>query len=121
MLDRDTRETILRLHAQGHGKKTIARTLGVSRNAVRRVLQQGQVEVPRLERAEQLEPHLDRIRELHAAVQGNLVRVHEELEAEGVRVPYPTLTAFCRRHGIGVRVQQRVGVPRSRCPAHRWE
>ena len=32
---------------------------------------------------------------------GNLVRVHEELVAEGADLSYPALTAFCRRHGIG--------------------
>jgi len=39
--------------------------------------------------------------ELYAAMEGNLVRVHEELAAEGIEVSYPALTAFCRRHGIG--------------------
>ena len=29
------------------------------------------------------------------------MRVHEELAAEGVRLSYPALTAFCRRQGIG--------------------
>jgi len=32
---------------------------------------------------------------------GNLVRVHEELQAAGATISYPALTAFCRRHGIG--------------------
>jgi len=32
---------------------------------------------------------------------GNLVRVHEELQAQGAVLSYPALTAFCRRHGIG--------------------
>ena len=32
---------------------------------------------------------------------GNLVRVHEELLAEGVTISYPALTAFCRRQAIG--------------------
>ena len=30
-------------------------------------------------------------------------RVHTVLHAEGVALAYPTLTAFCRRHGIGVK------------------
>jgi transposase len=30
-----------------------------------------------------------------------VVRVHEELKAEGADLSYPALTAFCRRHGIG--------------------
>jgi hypothetical protein len=32
---------------------------------------------------------------------GNLVRVHEELQAVEAGLSYPALTAFCRRHGIG--------------------
>jgi hypothetical protein len=32
---------------------------------------------------------------------GNLVRVHEELQAAGAALSYQALTAFCRRHGIG--------------------
>ncbi|MCB9759553.1 MAG: IS21 family transposase [Alphaproteobacteria bacterium] len=102
MLDRDTRAAILRLHEVGVGQKRIARELGVSRNAVRRVVRDGRAHVPGLQRAARAEPHLERIRELHARCKGNLVRVHEELCAEGVEVAYPTLTAFCRRQGIGV-------------------
>jgi transposase len=37
------------------------------------------------------------------------VRVHEELEAEGVRVAYSTLTAFARRQGLGRARPQRAG------------
>lgn len=29
------------------------------------------------------------------------MRVHEELQAEGAKLSYPALTAFCRRHGLG--------------------
>lgn len=39
--------------------------------------------------------------ELFASCRGNLVRVHEELEASGAKLSYPALTAFCRRSGIG--------------------
>jgi transposase len=39
--------------------------------------------------------------ELHASCKGNLVRVHEELIAEGAELSYQALTAFCRRHDIG--------------------
>jgi transposase len=100
MLDRDTRAAILKLHAEGHGKRTIARLLKVSRNSVREVLATGEVEVP-IERPSRLLPHLDRIRELYASCRGNEVRVHEELLAEGIEVGYSTLTRFCRRHELG--------------------
>lgn len=102
MLDRDTRAAILRLRTEGHGMRTIARALGVSRGAVRQVVRSGHVEVPKLERPTELDDHLLRVRTLHGECGGNLVRVHEELAREGVEVAYSTLTAFCRRHQIGV-------------------
>jgi len=109
MLDLETRTAILRLHREGHGSKKIAGALRISRNAVRHVLRSGEAVVPPLQRDEQLAPQLDQIRELHLACKGNLVRVHEELATEGIKVAYTTLTAFCRRHDIGVEPKQRVG------------
>jgi transposase len=109
MLDRDTRMAILHLKRQGHGVRTIARLVQASRNAVRRVLRSGALEVPALEREERLVPHRNRVRELYGDCRGNRQRVQEKLAAEGVRVSYSTLTAFCRRHGIGVAPKQRVG------------
>jgi transposase len=101
MLDQTTRSAILRLRETGHGTRAIARALGISRGAVKHVLARRSAEVPRAERAEKGAPHRDRILELYAACQGNLVRVHEELCVEGATLSYPALTAFCRRHGIG--------------------
>lgn len=109
MLDLETRTTILRLHVEGHGARTIAGALEVSRNAVRKVLRSGRSAVGSLPREEQLEPHLMRVRTLHVECKGNLVRVHEKLEDEGVVVAYSTLTAFCRRHRIGLSAPQPVG------------
>ena len=109
MLDLDTRTAILRLAAQGHGKRKIARALGVSKNSVKRVLAEGQPEVPKLQRAERLDEHLELVRQLSTHCRGNLVRVCEELAAKGVEVGYPTLTSFCRRHGIGTKKKQRAG------------
>src|SRR5687768_6532938 len=110
MLDLDTRTAILRLHREGHGRKQIARALGVSKNAVKRVLRSGVAEVPKLERASKLDDSLDRVRELYGECKGNLVRVAEELAKRyGVEIGYSTLTAFCRRHGIGQEEKQAVG------------
>jgi len=66
-------------------------------------------EVPSLERPSSADPHREQIVELYAACQGNLVRVHEELEADVVSIPYSTLTGFCRREGIGVLPTKRTG------------
>ena len=109
MLDVDTRTTILRLHGEGHGVRTIARALSISRNAVKRVVNSGQVQVPIIERTSKPDQHLEEIRELHTSCRGNLVRVWEELLAGGVQIPYSTLTRTCRRHGIGVKEKKRGG------------
>jgi hypothetical protein len=71
------------LQAKGHGIRQIARALGISRGTVRTVLKAGTPTVPRLERAEQAEPHRDQIGELYQQCRGNLVRVPEELVAAG--------------------------------------
>jgi len=142
MLGYETRVAIWQLHEQGHGARAIAQALGVSRNAVKRVLRSGQREVPTQEREESLAPHLDQIREQYARCAGNLVRVREELIRAGVEAAYSTLTGFCRRHGIGVPVKEPAGRyhfepgeemqhdtsphtvtiagARRKCSAHRW-
>ncbi|HHH31649.1 MAG TPA: IS21 family transposase [Polyangiaceae bacterium] len=109
MLDLDTRTAILKLHEQGHGKKTIARWLRISKNSVKKVLQDGRAEVPPLSRTECLDAHLERIVELHRSCKGNWVRVREELQGEGIEVAYSTLTAFGRRNRIGVTPKKRAG------------
>jgi transposase len=100
---------ILHLKRQGHGLRAIARIVKASRNTVRHVLRSGASAVPALQREESLAPHLSRVRDLYANCQGNRQRVREELEAEGIVVSYSTLTAFCRRHGIGVVPKLRAG------------
>ena len=101
MLDQGLRTAILSLQAKGHGIRQIARALQISRGTVRTVLKTGNPTVPRIERAEKAEPHRAQILEWVDRCRGNLVRVHEELVAQGVMISYPALTAFCRRHAIG--------------------
>lgn len=109
VLSQTTRSSILRLREQGHGSRAIAAMLGVSRGAVRKVLASNNAQVPQLERAELAEPYRARILELYKLCKTNLVRVHEELLAEGAELSYSALTAFCRRHGIGHKPAQPVG------------
>lgn len=103
MLDERTRTTILTLHQQGHGIRTIAKMLDRSRNAVRDVIRSQSSAVPMLMRAEKAEPLRDRVISLLSSCKGNLVRVHEVMheEEKGLDLSYQALTAFCRRHGIG--------------------
>jgi transposase len=101
MLSQNQRTTILELHVQGVSKREIARVLNISRLSVRKVLRANSAEVPKLLRPEKAEPYRQQILELLDSCKGNLVRVREELAASGVNLSYSTLTAFCRRHGIG--------------------
>jgi transposase len=109
MLDEKLRATILTLHRAGHGKRTIARMLDISRNAVKQVIASSTSEVPALDRTEKAEPHHDEIVQLVHDCKGRLVRVHEELVAQGALISYPALTAYCRRHGIGHEPKQPAG------------
>jgi transposase len=101
MLDQTTRSAILRLREQGHGTRSIARALGISRGAVRGVLKEKSAEVPYIERAEKAEPFRELIPDLYGKCNGNLVRVHEKLLDAGASLSYQALTGFCRRHGLG--------------------
>lgn len=109
MLSKRQRTTILELHRQGNKIRQIARLLEISRSAVKKVIRSETDEVPILLRSEKAQPYRQRILELYACCQGNLVRVHEELAAEGLDLSYPGLTAFCRRHGIGTEPKEPAG------------
>lgn len=110
MVTHETRTAILRLREEGHGSRKIAAMLGVARRTVRRVLESGEAEVPSPARATALDDHLDAVVTLERICRGNLVRVHEELAARhDVRVPYSTLTRFCRAHKIGVEPPRAAG------------
>lgn len=80
MLDQAMRTAILSLRAKGHGIRQIARTLQISRGAVRTVLKTGTPR-PRMARAEKADPYRDQILDWVDRCRGNLVRVHEELVA----------------------------------------
>jgi hypothetical protein len=109
MLDESTRVAILKLHQERQGSREIARILGVSRGAVKKVITAGDARVPRVQRSEKGEPCRAQILELFAGCKGNLVRVHEELTTQGVVLSYQALTAFCRRHSIGHEAPTPVG------------
>jgi transposase len=109
MLDQQTRQTILTLEQRGHSARAIARTLGISRSAVRKVCRSGSAEVPRLLRPERASKHRARILQLLKDCKGNLIRVHECLQDEGADFSYQALTAFCRRHEIGTSPKKPTG------------
>lgn len=102
MLERSVRGAILELSRKGLGSRRIARTLRVSRGAVKKVLVQGTQDVPPLERVSRLSEQREEVLRLSETCGGNLVRVHEELLAQGVTVSYPALTAFVRSQSTAV-------------------
>src|ERR1035441_7240437 len=85
MLSQAQRTTILELNTQGVSKREIARVLGISRVAVRKVLRSNSTALPELHRTEKAEPHRQQILELFDQCKGNLVRVHEELLVGGAK------------------------------------
>jgi transposase len=101
MLSQAQRTAIVELSAKGVTKREIARVLKVSRLSVRKVLRSNSTSVPEIQRAEKAEPYRQQILDLLVSCKGNLVRVHEELTADGAALSYAALTAFCRRQGIG--------------------
>ena len=109
MLDQSLRTAMLQLQQQGHSIRGIARTLKLSRGAVRHVLRSASAEVPLIVRPEKATPYREQILELYQRCKGNLVRVHEELLASGAQLSYQALTAFCRRQGISHPPKQPVG------------
>lgn len=109
MLDQKQRAAILGLHDANHGIRAIARALKVSRCAVRDVIRNGSAEVPAIVREQAAEPWRADILAQYAACKGNLVRVYEELAKGGAPFSYQTLTAFCRRHGIGYEPRKPAG------------
>ncbi len=102
MLSREQRTAILELHEQGLGTRAIKKALKISRGAIKKVIRSQSREPPPIVRAMKAEPYRDEILELYATCKGNWARVHEELLAQGAKLSYSALTAFCRREGIGV-------------------
>jgi transposase len=109
MLNQNLRTAILELYQKGLSKRRIARLLQIARNTVSKVIASQSRQPSPILRSEKAEAHREEILELYRHCKGNLVRVHEELEENGVRLAYPTLTRFCRKHGIGVRPPKPVG------------
>ena len=99
MIEADKRKAVYHLHREGMSEREISRRLGVSRNAVHRIIEQ-QGEMPVVERKkQQIDEEL--LRRLHEECDGYAQRVHEKLtEEEGLKVTYQTLTRMLRCAGI---------------------
>lgn len=109
MLNNKERTVILKLSEKKVSNRQIAKLLGISRNSVKKVIQSQNSHPSKLQRPSRATPHLEQIQELYSTCQGNLVRVHEELQAQKIQISYSTLTAFCRRHGLGTKPKTPAG------------
>ncbi len=105
MITADKRKTIVLLHQEGMSSRQISRRLAVSRNTVRKVIdQEGQMPAVVRSSIQIIDPDL--LRRLHAQCDGYVQRMHEKLqEQEGIQVKYSTLTRMLRQLGVH-RVQQ---------------
>lgn len=107
MISDETRQSIVALHGKGMKIRQISRTLGVSRNTVRKAVQDkhegsGGSSSP-------FEKELPLIKELYLQCRGNVVRVQEILEDRGISIGYSTLTRLVREHGLREPQRRRAG------------
>ncbi len=99
MIQDEIREAIRVLKQQGRGLREISRTLGVSRNAVRRVLRQESPKPPREDPQQQAIVSV--LPEIYRRCKGNGVRIREVLKDEhDIEVAYSTLTRLLREQKL---------------------
>jgi len=90
----------LGLHQKGKSRRTISRLLKISRNTIRKILEQG-ADIPGLEKENTEEDILPIIREVFMRCQGNAVRVQEILKEEyDSEIAYSTLTRLIQNANL---------------------
>ena len=96
MLDESLRAAILALRKKGLGIRTIARTMQLSRGAVRDVVRAESAAPPRQARAEKAEPYEAEVRDLYVRWQGEgAAALQERLDAiRSVFQRYPMIPAL---------------------------
>lgn len=108
MIEPDKRKAIFLVHQEGMSINEIVRSLGVSRNTVRTIIQQ-KGEMPNKTRSDKISIDADLLKKLYEECDGRMQRVHEKLtEEENIPVKYSTLTRMLRELGIG-------GIEEARC------
>ena len=100
MIEADKRKSIFLLHKEGMSLRDIAAHLGLSRNTVRRIIEQ-EGAMPKTPHSDKQHIDEELLRRLHKECDGRIQRMHEKLnEEEGVQVTYSTLTRMLRELGI---------------------
>ena len=117
MLRERKRAAIIELQMQGYSLRNIARSLTVSRITVKRIVDSGNSQVPKIVRPTKAEQFRSQIQELYTRCRGNLSRVHKELKAVGAQLSYSALTSFVRRNHLA---DIKSNVTRSITAAQQW-
>ncbi|MDP4026103.1 ISL3 family transposase [Methylobacterium sp. NEAU 140] len=113
-------EAALRLHGEGFSIKAIARTLGASRNGVRRWLRVGAfVPYRRAPAPTQLDPHLPFVEARWRDGQHNAAALHRELRAVGFAGGYEIVQRWAKRRRSGTGHDRPVRPPSARIPSTR--
>ena len=100
MIAADERIAVFMLYQDGMTQREIARRFRISRNTVRRIIEQ-EGTMPVIVRSDKIQLAPDLLRRLHEQCKGQLRFVHKILtEDHGVRVGYSTLTLSLRELGL---------------------
>lgn len=107
MINVNKRKAIFLLHNEGMGLREISRTLRVSINTVRNIInQKGQL--PETIRPDKINVDPELLRNLHKKCDGYVQRIHEILtEEKGILIGYSTLTRTIRELNLGQPKNQR--------------
>lgn len=107
MIDPEKRKAIYCFHEAGFGIREISRRLKMSRNTVRRIIDQKGV-VGECLRKDKLQVPAELLIQLYNECNGWIQRVHELLvEREGIKIGYSTLTNWLRELNIGKSKKER--------------
>jgi transposase len=100
MIEAGKRKAVVLLHENGMTEREIAERLGISRDSVRRIIDQGgELQLNRRKDRKQIDPEL--LHSLYAECQGWVQRVHEKLKDQGISIGYSTLSRMVQEQGLG--------------------
>ena len=107
MIEAEKRKTIFLLHQEGHSDYKLAALFRVSRNTIRKIIEQ-QGNMPQTVRSDTIVINEELLRQLYVDCGGYAERVYERLvEEEGIEVGYSTVTRMLRKLCISVPEKQR--------------